>query len=60
VNSEEKKNHDFSNFLLEFRYSVERADQMMIEYCDGELERNRERGVGNPPAVTNLGRSRKT
>jgi hypothetical protein len=39
VESEEKKKHDFSNLVLEFRYAVERADQMMMEYCDGELER---------------------
>lgn len=45
VDSEEKRKHDFSNLLLEFRYAVERADQMMMEYCDGELERMyREKG----------------
>ncbi len=38
VESEEKKKHDFSNLVLEFRYAVERADQMMMEYCNGELE----------------------
>lgn len=39
VESEEKKKHDFSNLVLEFKYAVERADQMMMDYCGGELER---------------------
>jgi hypothetical protein len=45
VDSEEKKKHDFSNLVLEFRYAVERQDRMMTEYCNSELERMyREKG----------------
>jgi len=39
VESEEKKKHDFSNLILEFRYAVEREDQMMMEHCRSELVR---------------------
>ena len=39
VDGKEKKKHDFSNLLLEFKYAIERQDQMLMEYCDSELER---------------------
>jgi hypothetical protein len=38
-NSEQAREHDFSNLLEEFAYAVRRQDQMMMEYCESELKR---------------------
>ena len=39
LNSERHEEHDFANLLLEFRYAVERQEQMMMDYCELELGR---------------------
>jgi len=57
VESEEKQKHDFSNLILEFRYAVERADQMMMEYCDGELQRMYRERLGAIQQHDRLGRT---
>ena len=37
LNSEENKMCGFFDLRLAFRYPVEQRDQMMMEYCNGEL-----------------------
>jgi len=39
LNSEDKRDHDFNNLLLEFRYAVQRQDSTFAEYCERELRR---------------------
>ena len=39
LDSERLQEHDFTNLLVEFKYAVERRDQMMMEYCECELNR---------------------
>lgn len=39
LDSERHEEHDFANLLLEFRFAVERQEQMMMEYCASELGR---------------------
>jgi hypothetical protein len=45
LNSEEKQAREYSNLLQEFKYAVQRQDEMMMKYCTCELKRMfRDRG----------------
>jgi hypothetical protein len=39
LDSERLQEHDFKNLLVEFKYAIDRQDQMMMEYCESELNR---------------------
>jgi hypothetical protein len=45
LDPDKKRQHDFSHSVMEFKYAVQQQDQLMIDFCENELERMfRERG----------------
>ena len=57
--SERLEDHDFCNWLQEFKYAVRSEDQMMMEYCESELMRMfREKRAGTRRRATDSGREK--